>query len=76
MVAGVTVGLAESNAYRLVYDSRHLQADCKEPTGISSGTLRSAIEYGLAFLTILWYGSCRIKLRKDKSRLTTELPSA
>ena len=29
-------------AYRLVYDSRHLQADCQAP-----GTLRSAIEYGL-----------------------------
>jgi len=40
-------------AYRRVYDSRHLQADCKK-TGISSGTLRSAIEYGLPlpFLTI------------------------
>ena len=31
-VAGVTAGLAESNAaYRRVYDSRHLQADCPEP---------------------------------------------
>jgi len=31
-VAGVTAGLAESNGtYRRVYDSRHLQADCKEP---------------------------------------------
>jgi len=30
--AGVTAGLAESNAaYRRVYDSRHLQADCQEP---------------------------------------------
>ena len=28
-------------AYSLFYDSRHLQADC------SSGTLRSAVEYGL-----------------------------
>jgi len=33
-------------AYRRVYDSRHLQADCKK-TGISSRTLRSVIEYGL-----------------------------
>ena len=33
-------------AYRRVHDSRHLQADCQEP-GISSGTLRSVIEYGL-----------------------------
>jgi len=32
MVAGVTAGLAESMAaYRRVYDSRHLQADCQEP---------------------------------------------
>jgi len=30
-VAGVTAGLAENNgSYRLVYDSRHLQADCQE----------------------------------------------
>ena len=32
---------------RRVYDSRHLQADRLPRTGISSGTLRSAIEYGL-----------------------------
>jgi len=31
--------------YRRVCDSHHLQADCQ--TGISSGTLRSVIEYGL-----------------------------
>ena len=35
-------------AYRRVYDSRHLQTDCQEQ-GIGSGTLRSAIEYGLTF---------------------------
>ena len=29
-------------AYRQVYDSRRLQADCQEP-----GSARSAIEYGL-----------------------------
>jgi len=35
-------------AYRRVYDSRHLQADCEEPRSApDSGTLRSAIEYGL-----------------------------
>ena len=34
-------------AYRRVYDSRHLQADW---TGISSGTLRFVIEYGLPLL--------------------------
>jgi len=33
-------------AYRRVYDSHHLQADLPR-TGISSGTLRSVIEYGL-----------------------------
>jgi len=32
-------------AYRRVYDTRHLQLTAK--TGISSGTLRLAIEYGL-----------------------------
>ena len=34
-------------AYRRVYDSGHLQADCQEPGSISSGTLRSVVEYGL-----------------------------
>jgi len=34
-------------AYRRVYDSRHLHADWLPRTGISSGTLRSVIEYGL-----------------------------
>jgi len=38
-------------AYRRVYDSRHLQALPR--TGISSGTLRSVIEYGLTFVTFL-----------------------
>jgi len=33
-------------AYHRVYDSHHLQADCLR-TRISSGTLRSVIEYGL-----------------------------
>ena len=33
-------------AYRRVYDSRHLQADCQK-TGMSSGTLHSVFEYGL-----------------------------
>ena len=33
-------------AHRRVYDPRHQQADC-EKTGISSGTLRSVVEYGL-----------------------------
>ena len=33
--------------YRRVYDSRHLQADCREPGSALYGTLRSVIEYGL-----------------------------
>jgi len=33
-------------AYRRVYYSRHLQDDCQK-TGISSGTLRSTVEYGI-----------------------------
>jgi len=33
-------------AYRPVYDSRHLRADCQDP-GISSKTLRLVIEYVL-----------------------------
>jgi len=37
-------------AYRLVYDSRHLQADTAKNRDLSSGTLRSVIEYGLPFL--------------------------
>jgi len=38
-------------AYRRVYDSRRLQADCQ--TGISSGTLLSAVEYGLPLKTFI-----------------------
>jgi len=32
-------------AYRRVYDSRHLQADCQEPE--SALAVRSVLEYGL-----------------------------
>jgi len=39
-------------AYRRVYDSRHLQADCQEP-GSAPGTLRSVIEYGRRFVLTL-----------------------
>jgi len=35
-------------AYRWVYDSRYLQADCQEPG--SAPDLRSIIEYGLFLL--------------------------
>ena len=37
-------------AYRLVYDSRTCRLTAM--TGISSGTIRSVIEYGLPFLLI------------------------
>ena len=41
-------------AYRRVYDSRHLQADCQEPgSAPEPGTLRSAIEYGLPLIFLL-----------------------
>ena len=39
-------------AYRRVYDSRHLQAGCQK-IRISSGTLRSVIEYGLPYPFLL-----------------------
>jgi len=39
-------------AYRRDYDSRHLQADWLPSTGIGSGTIRSAIEYGLPFFIL------------------------
>ena len=49
-------------AYRWVYDSSHLQADCQE---LGSGTLHSAIEYGLS----LPFYSCRAKnfLKKQQA---------
>jgi len=53
-------------AYRRVYDSRHLQADCQEPGPISSGTLRSVIEYGLAFLKVLTNDERRFAFRTEK----------
>jgi len=34
-------------SYRLVYDSRHMQADCQEPGSAPEAYARSAIEYGL-----------------------------
>jgi len=62
-------------AYHRVYDSRHLQADCKKP-GISSGTLRSVIEYGLRFL--LGYFSCGLApplLGRDVTSMLTSSES-
>ena len=54
-------------AYRRVYDSRHLQADCQEPGPISSGTLRSVIEYGLLFFKVLTNDERRFAFRTEKS---------
>jgi len=46
-VAGVTAGLRKvMAAYRRVYDSRHLQADCHEPGSAPEPYAR----YGLPFL--------------------------
>jgi len=50
-------------AYRRVYDSRHLQADCQEP-GSAPEPLRSVIEYGLPVPFLL--GNCYI-LKLPKS---------
>jgi len=36
-------------AYRRVYDSRHLLADCQEP-GSAPEPVRSVVEYGLSLL--------------------------
>ena len=57
-VARVTVGLAEvMAAYRRVYDSSHLQADCQEQGSAPEPyARRSVIEYGAATFTITFYG--------------------
>ena len=48
-VAGVTAGLRKvMAAYRRVYDSRHLQADCHEPGSAPEPYAR----YGLPFFTL------------------------
>jgi len=41
-------------AYRRVYDSHHLQADCKEP-GSAPETYDSVIEYGLPLPFLMYY---------------------
>ena len=53
-VARVTAGLAESNgaAYRRVYDSRHLQADCKEP---GSAPELYARQSSIGYLYLFYY---------------------
>jgi len=63
-VAGVTAGLAESNgslvAYRRVYDSHHLQADCQERDQLRNPTLRNPV---WATFTFLHSGSLYLSLR-------------
>jgi len=43
-------------AYRRVYDSRHLQADCQEP-GSAPEPIRSVIEYGLSVILPFYHGN-------------------
>jgi len=54
-------------AYRRVYDSRHLQADCQEPGSAPEPyARRSVIKYGLPFTMVsesrirgsVWYRYC------------------
>ena len=54
-------------AYRRIYDSRHLQADCQEP-GSSTGTLRSVMEYGLLLTFTLL--SNNVKWPKQMENIT------
>jgi len=56
-------------AYRRVYDSRHLQADCQERGSAS------VIEYGLPFLwlKLRYFGHRRIPYMKASSRLIMSL---
>ena len=56
-------------AYCRVYDSRHLQADPR--TGISSGTLRSVIEYGLPLL--FYWGGIKNRPRSSVGRCIANL---
>jgi len=60
-------------AYRRVYDSRHLQANCQllPSTGISSGSLRSVIEYGLP-LSFLFIGAAITNTGGPFAQLLTE----
>ena len=48
-------------AYRRVYDSRHLQADCQVPGSAPEPYVRSVFEYGLP-LHLLFNRTERLKL--------------
>jgi len=51
-------------AYRRVYDSHHVQADCQKPGSApdETGTIRPVIEFGLPFLSV---GSSEFLFRAD-----------
>jgi len=63
-------------AYGQVYDSRHLQADCLPRTGISSGTLRSVIEYGLPlpFLKLRITAATQRRRARQSSSVNSDSP--
>ena len=69
-VARVTAGLAESNgiAYRRVYDSRHLQADCQEPDQLRNPTLGNRVGLWATF----FYKITRLTL--NVMRLSLAMP--
>ena len=78
-VAGVTAGLAESNAaYRRVYDSRDLQAGCKEPGSAPEPYARQSCT---GYLYLYMHGDtyqpimCIVHYRKrDRPRETENQP--
>jgi len=41
-------------AYRLVYDSRHLQADCQEPDQLWNPTLGNRVRGTFTFIVLLY----------------------
>jgi len=63
-------------AYRRVYDSHHPQAVCQEPAGISSGTLRSVIEYGLPlpFLKLRITAAAQRRRARQSSSVNSDSP--
>jgi len=58
MIAGVTAGLRKvMAAYRWVYDSRHLQADCQEPDQLRNPTLGNRVWATFTFFAPVRYWS-------------------
>ena len=60
-------------AYRRVYNSRHLQADCQEP-GSAPEPLRSVIEYGLP-LPFFTLGGLKANLHRHARHDKTVAPA-